>query len=259
MTADLAALMDWATVQFWTGFVVFLRVGAMVALLPAFGEQAVPARVRVAAALALTFVTAPALAPAIGPPPAAMSAMAAILMAEVVTGLLFGLLLRLMVMALSTAGALIAQGLSLAQMFGAGPAAEPMPVFSHLLVGAGLALAAVLGLHMQAVGYVLGSYDAIPFAMGTSGGAALDTAARAIAASFGTAISLAAPFLIAALVYNLAIGAINRAMPQLMVTFIGAPALTAGGLALLVIAVPVALSHWADLFAGQIAEVRTPQ
>jgi flagellar biosynthetic protein FliR len=255
VTGDLALLADWLMAQAWTGFAVFLRVGAMVALLPAFGEQSVPARVRVALALGLTLIAAPAVAPMIGQPPAAPAAMGAALLAEILTGLMFGLLLRLLVMSLATAGVLIAQGLSLAQMFGAGPAAEPMPVFSHLLVGAGLAFAAVLGLHVQAAGYVIGSYDAVPFGFGINAGDALQTVAGAIAASFGTAISLAAPFLIAALVYNLAIGAINRAMPQLMVTFIGAPALTAGGLMLLVLAVPVALSHWAGLLGAQIAAV----
>jgi flagellar biosynthetic protein FliR len=258
MNAPLAELVDWAAGQFWVGFAVFLRVGAMMALLPAFGEQAVPARVKIAVTLAATLVVAPALAPAIGPMPASSAALGGILIAEVTTGLLFGLLLRLSVMALATAGALIAQGLSLAQMFGAGPAAEPVPVFSHLLVGAGLALAAALGLHVQAVGYILGSYTPVPFAAGLTGEIALAEAVRGIAACFGTALGLAAPFLIATLVYNLAIGAINRAMPQLMVTFIGAPLLTAGGLALLCIAAPAGLMHWAGLFAQTIAAGAAP-
>jgi flagellar biosynthetic protein FliR len=52
------------------------------------------------------------------------------------------------------------------------------------------------------------------------------------------------PFAIAALIYNVALGVINRAMPQLMVAFVGAPALTAGGLLLLYAAAPVMLSVW---------------
>ena len=253
MTPALIALVDWAGSQFWIGFAILLRVGAMMALLPGFGEQAVPARVKVAVTLAATLIVAPAIAPAIGPMPASAASLGAILISEVATGLLFGLLLRLSVMALATAGALIAQGLSLAQMFGAGPAAEPLPVFSHLLVGAGLAIAAALGLHVQAVGYILGTYDPVPFGAGLTGEIALHEAVRGIAASFGTAISLAGPFLIATLIYNLAIGAVNRAMPQLMVTFIGAPLLTGGGLALIAIAAPLGLSHWAGLLARTIA------
>jgi flagellar biosynthetic protein FliR len=44
------------------------------------------------------------------------------------------------------------------------------------------------------------------------------------------------------------LGVINRAMPQLMVTLIGAPALTAGGLMLLLLAAPVMLAVWAEAF-----------
>jgi flagellar biosynthesis protein FliR len=54
------------------------------------------------------------------------------------------------------------------------------------------------------------------------------------------------PFTIAALVIaNLALGAINRAMPQLMVAFVGAPATVWGALALLAITAPAILAVWA--------------
>ncbi len=60
-----------------------------------------------------------------------------------------------------------------------------------------------------------------------------------MAQAFALGFSLAAPFVIAGFAYNLALGAINRAMPQLMVAFIGAPAITAGGLLILMLAAPV--------------------
>ncbi|MFA5539020.1 MAG: flagellar biosynthetic protein FliR, partial [Gemmobacter sp.] len=50
-----------------------------------------------------------------------------------------------------------------------------------------------------------------------------------------------------------ALGVINRAMPQLMVAFIGAPALTAGGLILLAVLAPVMLTIWMQALAGQLA------
>ena len=50
--------------------------------------------------------------------------------------------------------------------------------------------------------------------------------------------------MIAGFAYNVALGAINRAMPQLMVAFIGAPAITAGGILILMLAAPVILHFW---------------
>ncbi len=77
--------------------------------------------------------------------------------------------------------------------------------------------------------------------------------------AFGLAVSLAAPFAVASFAYNLALGAINRAMPQLMVAFVGAPAITAGALLLLWIAAPDMLFHWADRLDAVLADpFRTP-
>ena len=44
------------------GFYVFLRVAAAMAVIPAFGDQAVPQRVKLVIALAFTAVVAPAVA-----------------------------------------------------------------------------------------------------------------------------------------------------------------------------------------------------
>ncbi|MFY8145461.1 MAG: flagellar biosynthetic protein FliR, partial [Rhodobacter sp.] len=46
---------------------------------------------------------------------------------------------------------------------------------------------------------------------------------------------------------------INRAMPQLMVAFVGAPALTAGGLVLLALSTPLALAVWLAALNGFFA------
>jgi flagellar biosynthetic protein FliR len=61
---------------------------------------------------------------------------------------------------------------------------------------------------------------------------------------FALSFSLAAPFVIASFLYNLTLGVINRAMPQLMVAFVGAPVITAGGLLILVLSLPLLLSVW---------------
>ncbi|HBQ37312.1 MAG TPA: flagellar biosynthesis protein FliR, partial [Rhodobacteraceae bacterium] len=67
--------------------------------------------------------------------------------------------------------------------------------------------------------------------------------------AFALAFTLAAPFLIASLIYNVALGVINRAMPQLMVAFVGAPAITAGALFLMFLVMPLILVVWSDSLA----------
>lgn len=65
-----------------------------------------------------------------------------------------------------------------------------------------------------------------------------------MASAFALGFTLAAPFVLAGFAYNLALGVINRAMPQLMVSMIGAPAITGAAILLLMLAAPLMLHHW---------------
>lgn len=245
MSAALAGMLGLSQSALLTGFIVFLRVGAAMATLPAFGEQGVPARVRLAAALAFTLIVAPMVeVPGVGS--FTRSALPLILSGEVVIGLAFGLGLRLFVLSLQIAGAMAAQSTSLSQIFGASPNVDPQPAIGHLLVVSGLALAALSGLHVQVAAALVESYEVLPVGTVLSAGEALDWGIARVSAAFGVAFSLAAPFIIAALIYNIALGVINRAMPQLMVAFVGAPAITAGGLVLLFLSAPFLLALWLE-------------
>ena len=67
MTEQLQALFDYAQLNLITAAIVFLRMGAAMALLPAFGERVVPTRIRLVLALAFTAVVAPAVTAAVQP------------------------------------------------------------------------------------------------------------------------------------------------------------------------------------------------
>jgi flagellar biosynthetic protein FliR len=110
------------------------------------------------------------------------------------------------------------------------------------------------GLHVRLVSALVLSYQALPAGVFPEAALMRDWSLAQIGQSFALAFSLAAPFVIAALIYNLALGVINRAMPSLMVTFIGAPALTAGALILLAIATPMMLSAWMAGFGTFLAD-----
>ncbi|MBL4812494.1 MAG: flagellar biosynthetic protein FliR [Rhodobacteraceae bacterium] len=240
--ADITLFLEDA---FWGGLLVFLRIGAIVGLLPAFGEQSVPMRVRLALVVAFSAVVAPAVSPMIGPVPQNPGAIVGQCGAEVLAGLFFGLLLRLFVFALQTAGSIAAQSTSLSQIFGGSAGIDPQPAMGHVLTIGALALISILDLHIYAAAYMIESYNLVPPGTPPSPANVAEAGLAQIAHSFALAFSLAAPFVIAGLVYNITLGVINKAMPQLMVSFVGAPAATAGGLILLFAAVPLILPLWA--------------
>jgi flagellar biosynthetic protein FliR len=233
--------MDIAQVQLWLGFVVFLRVAAAVSLLPGFGEQSVPMRIKLAIAIAFTCIVAPALS---APAPAySVPTLATLAATETFAGVLLGLGVRLFVLALQTAGAIAAQSTSLSQILG-GAATEPLPAIGYVLSMGAIALAVMAGLHVKAAQLLIHSYVLLPMGLFSPGGDVADWGLGQIAHAFELAFVLAAPFVLMSVLYNLALGVINKAMPQLMVAFVGAPVITLGGLLLLFLAAPTMLSVW---------------
>lgn len=234
------------------GFIVFLRVGAAMAVLPAFGERSIPQRVRIGLTLAFTAIVMPAVAPQIQPLINATNGYFLLLFSEVLVGLALGLTLRMFILVLQITGSIAAQSTSLSQIFGTA-ALEPLPAIGHVMVISGLALAVMTGLHVRIAEALIGSYVAFPPGQIPTPGLIADWGLARVAKSFALAFTLAAPFVIASFIYNLALGVINKAMPQLMVAFVGAPAITAGGLILMFLSLPILLSVWLQAFQAFLA------
>ncbi|MBE0413788.1 flagellar biosynthetic protein FliR [Yoonia sp.] len=250
MIAELQPFLPISQEILWLGFAVFIRISAMMAVIPAFGDQVVPMRIRFALSVMFTFVVAPAIAPLIGSVPQSLFDASALLGPEFLAGLFFGILLRFFIFALQLAGSIAAQSTSLAQIFGGSAGVDPQPAIAHTLVVAGTALAAAAGLHVQAASYMIHSYRLVPFGVALHGDMVSTVGMAEVTRAFTLGFTLAAPFLIASLIYNVVLGVINRAMPQLMVSFVGAPAITAGGLLLFFLAAPIMLAIWLAAYAN---------
>lgn len=254
MNELLALLMSYHNVaadQAEAGALVFLRVGAVMATLPAFGETVVPARVRLVMALVFSAAVFPAVQPVVSG-----VALASGFAPEVAIGLALGLMVRLFVLSLMTAGSIAANATSLSQLFPAG--AEAQPAVSKLLVMAGLALAVTTGLHLRVLDYLILGYDLLPAGQWPSSGLMAEWGVAQVSRAFAMAFMIAMPFVIASLIYNVALGVINRAMPQLMVMFVGAPALSLGGLMLIALVTPLALFVWLQALNAFLAAPAAP-
>lgn len=251
-TLGLALSELFALAQLWlaAGMAVFLRIGACFLVLPGLGEAMIPMRVKLGAALALSVLVTPAVLGDLPPMTGAMPPLPFFL-TEAVAGLILGLALRLTVHALQITGSIAAQATSLSQIMG-GASPDPQPAMGALWMLAGITLAVMAGLHVHLTAAFIRSYDLLPVGQMPAAGDLGAWGVGRVAASFGLAFSLAAPFLIASLLYNLALGVINKAMPQLMVAFVGAPAITWGGLFLLLVTTPFLLPVWFTAFQAAL-------
>lgn len=250
MIALAEAFAAWAGAALGQAVLVFLRVAAVSALLPGFGGFDLPARVRLGAALAFTALVLPLVAESLPPIDLRAGPPWRFIATEIAAGVALGLVFRLSVIALQFAGSVAAQSTSLAQIFG-GAAAEPMPALGNLLLVGGVALAMAAGLHVSVTASLAASYGVLPPGVVPLAGDLAEWGIARMAEALAVGFGLAAPFLLVAVIYNVALGLINRAMPQLMVALVGAPAIAWAGLALLALAAPAMLALWLD-WAGRL-------
>lgn len=236
-----------------TAGAVFVRISALAFMIPGFGERLIPNRIKLGAALAFAAIVWPAVMPQAPVLTASLESLGYVYAAEATIGLVLGLSFRFLVFALQIAGTLVAQNLSITQAFGTGVAPDPEAVYGTIITLAAIALAMSFGLHVAIASILIQSYEVLPFGEFPLGSDMAAWSAARAGQAFSLAVSLATPFILVAFIYNLALGAINRAMPQMMVAFIGLPAINWLGLALMMLTAGAAIQIWADHFAAQLA------
>jgi flagellar biosynthesis protein FliR len=239
--ALLAALPGWA----FAFVLVLARVSATVLLLPGLGETDPPPMLRIGIAGAITLLLLPLVQPLIPAVPVAFVPAAGMVMAEVVTGLWLGWLARVLVLALPMAGEIMAYMIGLATVL------EPDTGLGQQATAIGrlYSLAAVVavlasGLWALPVGALAGSFRLVAPGALLPAGASAGAAAAAVAQGFALALQLAAPFVLAGIVWQVAIGVVARLIPRLQVYFLAMPAQILGGLLLLALLSGALLAAW---------------
>ncbi|MBR1153004.1 flagellar biosynthetic protein FliR [Bradyrhizobium sp. JYMT SZCCT0428] len=207
-----------------TFMLVFARVGAMVMLLPGFGESNIPVRIKLAIALLLTLIILPLHRAAYQVDLTSMSAMGVLMVHEIVIGVVLGATARVTLSALAVAGSVIAQQLGL----GFVTAVDPTQGQQGLLIGnflsiLGITLLFATDTHHLVIAALNESYRIFSpgETMPTGDVAALAT--RAFAAAFKIGLQLSAPFLVFGIVFNMGLGILARLMPAMQVYFVGVP------------------------------------
>ena len=225
----------------------------MTFFLPGFGESYVSPRVKLVIAFGLAALVFPMVGPQIAVSPQNQREVFALVFGEVLAGLFWGAIIRMVIFCLQIAGSIISQATSLAQIFGGTANMDAQPAMGHILVISGLALICIVGLHETYLVYILNTYQITPTGTLVSGMDMANYSSHLVARTFSLAFQLAAAALTATLLYNIILGVINRAMPQLLVSFVGAPAITAGGLLILYLMAPTIMDVWLVFLADIIA------
>lgn len=226
-----------------TLFLVYCRVQACFISMPAFSQKVLPARVRVALAMAVT----PLLAQQDGlrQLPAGLATLGMLVAAELVTGLVLGALVRLMAGALDIAASTIAASASLSQLIGATTEYAPHPI-GNLLHLAGLALLMAMGFPVLLCELLRDSFQLRPLGDWPQIAELLPNVVGIISRAFLLAMLLAAPFILGGFLFQLLTGMVSKVMPSLPIVFIAAPAAILLALLGITLLTPSILSVWAE-------------
>lgn len=234
-------------VEIWPTALLFARLGAMIMLLPGFGEPAVPGQVRLGLALVLAMMLSPVLAERMPAPADTALGMAFQVGGETLVGLMFGAAARMLVSALATAGQIagLEAGLSFAQTADPTMAAsgQLLAVFLAVL---GVALIFATGLDHMFIAGLAGSYDVIAPGATISTGDAAQLAVDAASASFRVGFQMVTPLIAAGLIFRVGLGVLSRLIPQIQVFFIALPLQVMGGLVVLALGLSTGMLIWLD-------------
>jgi flagellar biosynthetic protein FliR len=237
---------------------VFARMGAGMMLFPGIGESFVPARLRLVFAMALSVLVYPALLPGIPAVPTTVGDLALLLAHEVFVGLFFGSVLRLMMDSIETAGSIIAVqiGLSNAMILNPTQAAQSaLP--SALLSMAAISLLFVSGLDYFLLRGLIETYHVFPIKEPLMLGDAAQTYAHLMTRCFMVGVEIGAPFLVIGLLLYLAMGMIQRMMPQVQLFLVIMPLQIWGGMILFAAVIASMAYAWLhfmdDAFANFLA------
>src|ERR1700755_1940242 len=207
-----------------TFMLVFARIGAMVMLLPGFGETNIPTRIKLSIALLLTLIILPLHRTAYHIDMGSLTSLLVLMLHEIVVGIVLGATARVTLSALQVAGTVIAQQLGL----GFVTSVDPTQGQQGLLIGnfltiLGLTLLVATDTHYLVIAALNDSYAIFSPREFVPSGDIASLATRAFAAAFKIGMHLAAPFLVFGLVFNMGLGVLARLMPQMQVYFVGVP------------------------------------
>jgi flagellar biosynthetic protein FliR len=246
----LESLLNGSIFQF---MMVFCRVGAAVMLLPGFGEAYVPARVRLVFALMFSLALMPMLAGRIPVLPAELDRFVVTILSEVGIGLFFGSLCRIIMMAVLSAGSIIALQIGIANALSVDPTtAQQAAVSGNFLIVVALVLIFATGLDHTTLQALVGTYAVMPPGRLPPLGDFANFDARVVADSFTLALQMSAPFLVYGLVFTGAMGLLARLMPTLQIFFVATPAQLLMGLGLLALSVSTMMIWFLDSYERQI-------
>jgi len=245
--------------QVYAAGLVFARLGAIIMLLPGLGETFIPARIRLAFALALTLMLFPLMVGKVPAIPVGAGDFGLAVAKEVIIGLMIGAILRLFMTSLATAGEIVSLQTTLSFAQTANPMqATPSTTLGTFLGMIGIVLIFATDLDHLFIGAIVRSFDLFPFGRDLPVGDATQLAIQTLGGSFALGLQLAAPVVVFSLIFNIAAGLVGRVMPQFQVFFAATPAIVLLGLSIFALSLGSIGMIWIERYRDLVGTFLAP-
>ncbi|HEV7278481.1 MAG TPA: flagellar biosynthetic protein FliR [Devosiaceae bacterium] len=250
--------LNWLPETAYLYLLIFARIGTILMLMPALGEQMIPARMRLSFALLFALVLFPLLSPSLPRLPDDMLEVVILLLHELLVGIILGVIMRLLVSSTQVAGSVIAfqVGLSVAQSADPTNGGIQGAIIGSFLSFLGITLIFATDLHHVALAAVYDSYMIFSPTDPLMFGDAAEMVVQTVAGAFVVGVQMSAPFIVFGLVFYLGMGLLARMMPQLQVFFVAMPATIGVGLILLALLLSMMMGWYLLHFESGLATLR---
>jgi flagellar biosynthetic protein FliR len=232
------------------------RVAGLMLTAPLFGSEAVPLRVRVGIAFALSLIVFPLVSLRL---PADLTFARAVggSVGELMIGLTMGLALTLPFVGVQAAGMIMGQqaGIGLGEVFNPVMNTDST-VLEDIFFLIALMIFVMIGGHRELVRALLDTFEVLPMLSARENHGALDLLTGLLTSAYGLGLRLAAPVLLALLVSTLVMGFLSRTIPQLNILSVGFGVRAMIALAMAGLAVAALESPFTDSLQEALSGVR---
>lgn len=242
---------------------VYVRIGMALMFMPAFGDPTVNPRIRLLLGLGIATIIAPIVWDKLPLAPSQPYLFLMYVVGEILIGAFIGLILRVFMSTLDIAATIFGSTTSLHNAFVLNPSqGGQTAVFSTFLSILVALLIFATDTHHLMLGAIAKSYQIfVPGSLPAYADLTLGFKGvfiNVLLATFALAVQLAAPFIVVSILLFIALGLLNRLMPQMHVFFISQPFQIFLGFLILSMVLGAQVTTFLEQFQTFVAELWNP-
>lgn len=235
---------------------LFVRMLGLFVTAPIWSNRLIPVQMRIALAFGTSLIVVPLFREM--PLPASLGALATLVVREILVGMVIGFVSALIMSAVQLAGQILDLNMGLSMVNLLDPMTNTqMPVIGNFMFILAILIFFTINGHHMLLQAVMDSYALVPV-----GEAVVTTTLAEALVDMGASLFLigfkvAAPVLAALFLTTVALGVLNRAVPQMNVFVVGMPVQLGVGIFMLMVVLPLFVSFLHVIFRGMSADILT--